>query len=424
MSAPSVFISYSHDSEPHRQWVLRLATDLREKGVNASLDHWDLAPGQDIAAFMERSVTTADRVLLVCTESYVERTNCGAGGVGYERLIVSAELVNRIDTKKFVPIVRQATVPRAIPTFLGLRRYIDFSADTDYQQRLDELVREIHGVSPTSKPPVGPNPYASVAPSAQEPARLAGPSGLTAAGRDILSEEWFETHAKAAREASERHGRPAGMEVRLALHDPVRKSQLDLLSAVRSSVIRTFGWPLAVTLENREEFRPRPLADGIRAEIAVAEKGFSRKGSYDYWVARTNGDFYTLQSLFEDERAENMLFFNTRIVRITEALLFAANFYGNLGAAPESKVSIRISHRGLAGRTLTTSNLNRHVFPREAAAAESEAQIVDTVGDLRTNLVDNVIQIAKPMFMLFDFAEFQHNVYEDIVRGYEQGRVT
>jgi hypothetical protein len=28
------------------------------------------------------------------------------------------------------------------------------------------------------------------------------------------------------------------------------------------------------------------------------------------------------------------------------------------------------------------------------------------------------------MFMLFDFAEFNRSVYEDIVRKYEQGQVT
>jgi histidyl-tRNA synthetase len=38
MSAPSVFISYSHDSAEHKAWVLKLATDLRAAGIDASLD--------------------------------------------------------------------------------------------------------------------------------------------------------------------------------------------------------------------------------------------------------------------------------------------------------------------------------------------------------------------------------------------------
>ena len=84
---PSAFLSYSHDSEPHKQWVLRLAADLRAKGVDVTLDQWDLSYGQDIAAFMVTGISGADRVILVCTEPYVRKAEAGTGGVGYERLI-------------------------------------------------------------------------------------------------------------------------------------------------------------------------------------------------------------------------------------------------------------------------------------------------------------------------------------------------
>ena len=53
---PKVFISYSHDSESHKAWVLKLATDLRDHGVDAILDEWDLKLGEDIVKFMEDSV--------------------------------------------------------------------------------------------------------------------------------------------------------------------------------------------------------------------------------------------------------------------------------------------------------------------------------------------------------------------------------
>ena len=42
MPEPVVFVSYSHDSEAHKAWVLKLATDLRSNGVDAILDVWDL----------------------------------------------------------------------------------------------------------------------------------------------------------------------------------------------------------------------------------------------------------------------------------------------------------------------------------------------------------------------------------------------
>ena len=38
---PKVFISYSHDSDAHKQWVIDLGTRLRRHGVDVVLDHWD-----------------------------------------------------------------------------------------------------------------------------------------------------------------------------------------------------------------------------------------------------------------------------------------------------------------------------------------------------------------------------------------------
>ncbi|WP_356741458.1 toll/interleukin-1 receptor domain-containing protein [Pseudoalteromonas sp. APC 3250] len=53
MSTPKVFISYSHDSQEHKKWVLDLATRLRNSGVDAIIDQWELRPGDDLPYFME-----------------------------------------------------------------------------------------------------------------------------------------------------------------------------------------------------------------------------------------------------------------------------------------------------------------------------------------------------------------------------------
>ena len=37
-----VFISYSHDSELHKQLVCDLATYLRESGIEVIFDQWDV----------------------------------------------------------------------------------------------------------------------------------------------------------------------------------------------------------------------------------------------------------------------------------------------------------------------------------------------------------------------------------------------
>src|SRR6266550_7461551 len=103
MEPPKVFISYSHDSEDHKQWVLRLGSDLRASGIDVVLDQWDLVPGQDINLFMQNGITQAHRVIMVCSSAYVIKAEKGEGGVGYERLIVTSEVVANIDTIKFIP---------------------------------------------------------------------------------------------------------------------------------------------------------------------------------------------------------------------------------------------------------------------------------------------------------------------------------
>lgn len=422
MNVPVVFISYSHDDSTHRAWVLALATHLRERGIDVLLDQWDLSPGQDVAAFMESSITQADRVLMICTPRYIEKSEKGDGGVGYERLIVTGELVSRIDTKKFVPIIRRQTDRLAIPRFLGPRLFVDFNDDAKYTSRLEELAREILGTPALTKPPLGMNPYTGTMP-APSVARLAGPSGLTTRGEFVLDDAWFASNSAKAAAGFARLERQGAMELRTALHDPVAKSQLDLLNAVRSAEIRTFGWPIGVLLENREEFRPRPTKDGIVAEVAIEGKGFTGVPSYDYWALRNNGDFALLQSLFEDERKTGALFFDTRIVRVTESILFAAGLYENLGVQPDARISIRIGHSGLATRTITSANRNRDVQPATTREDRADGQVTDSLSGLREGLVDHVISLLSPMFMLFDFRTFERSVYEDIVNKFAQGHV-
>jgi hypothetical protein len=422
MTIPVVFISYSHDSPEHKAWVLKLATRLVENGVDTILDQWALSPGQDLSAFMQNGVTKADRVILVCTNQYVAKADGGQGGVGYERLIVTSELVQNIDTKKFLPIVRNNELGPKTPLFLGPRLHIDFSGDQDFNVKLEDLLRELHGAPALTKPPLGPNPFSGMAgpPSPRE----AGPTGLDQRGEPLLDESWFTTHGASANERIVRHGLIGCMELRYALHQSLSKSQLELLTAVQRSEIRTFGWPIGVLLGNHDEYKPRPTADGIRAEVAIPEKSLSGRPSYDYWALRSNGDFYLLQSLFEDQRAEKMLFFNTRIVRIAESLLFAVNLYRNLGVPSEVKLSIRITHRGLAERTLGSSSPNRQILPAVTYENASQTEFVETLSQIQPGLVDHVRRIAEPLFMLFDFKQFSPEVYSDIVAKFEQGQVT
>ncbi|MDA0767584.1 MAG: toll/interleukin-1 receptor domain-containing protein [Verrucomicrobia bacterium] len=156
---PVVFISYSHDSREHKQWVARLASALLAQGVQVILDQWDLEPGDDVPKFAEAAVKAADRVLMICTEPYVRKANDGKGGVGYEAMIVTAELVRDLGTRKFIPIIRQDGGGKEVPDCVSTRLYVDFSLDDEFDRALTELLETLHKAKHRAKPPLGPDPF-------------------------------------------------------------------------------------------------------------------------------------------------------------------------------------------------------------------------------------------------------------------------
>jgi hypothetical protein len=159
---PKVFVSYSHDDQEHKDWVLTLSTRLVANGVNVILDQWDLNLGGDLPRFIESGLTEADRVLAICTDNYVGKANSGKGGVGYEKMILTAQLMQDISTEKIIPVLRRNNLPVVLPAFLGSRVYVDFRDATQYEARYAELVREIHGVRIKPRPPLGKNPFTVV----------------------------------------------------------------------------------------------------------------------------------------------------------------------------------------------------------------------------------------------------------------------
>ncbi|MCG7926274.1 MAG: toll/interleukin-1 receptor domain-containing protein [Candidatus Thiodiazotropha taylori] len=158
MNPPRVFISYSHDSATHKNWVLDFATTLRNRGVDAVLDQWDLKPGNDLPHYMETQLESADFVLMVCTERYVEKANAGEGGVGYEKMIITSSLLSKIDSSKVIPIIRQEGC-NSVPTFLKTKLYINFSDDSEIEYNFDDLLRTLLDAPLYEKPEIGKNPF-------------------------------------------------------------------------------------------------------------------------------------------------------------------------------------------------------------------------------------------------------------------------
>lgn len=186
---------------------------------------------------MQNGITNSDRVLIICTDNYVSKAEEGEGGVGYERLIVTSEVVGSIDTKKFIPIIRDNSRERPVPSFLGPRMYIDFLSESEYDRKLDELLRELLGVPTNAKPSLGENPFSGQLKDRLSKQRIAGPTGVTESGKSILEDKWFESEQFDAETGISKLGINGRMELRFALHESTNKTQVDLLNAVRKSEI-------------------------------------------------------------------------------------------------------------------------------------------------------------------------------------------
>jgi hypothetical protein len=209
------------------------------------------------------------------------------------------------------------------------------------------------------------------------------------------------------------------MEIRFAPSDSKpKKSPRELLDVAQASQIKTFGWPIGVVAENAE-YHPRPTNEGIMAEIPLQDPG-----SYDYWCLTRAGDFYLLKSLFEDRQDTNAILFNTRIVRVTETLLYCRGLYSRLGVTAGAVVNIGIRHGGLKGRTLRATS-NYRFFPTGPSTEdEVETEVHVPLSEIDSRLVDLVRGFTEPIFEVFDFARFEDSLYASIVNSFVAGKVT
>jgi hypothetical protein len=163
MTAPKTFISYSWSSPDHQQWVLDLATQLRENGVDVIFDKWDLKEGDDAIAFMERIVTddSIEKVVVVLDREYAEKANDRKGGVGTETQIITPQIYKKVrDQNKFVGVISEtdAEGKAYLPAFYQSRLYIDLSAEEIFAENFDQLLRWIFNKPAYPKPQIGNPP--------------------------------------------------------------------------------------------------------------------------------------------------------------------------------------------------------------------------------------------------------------------------
>jgi hypothetical protein len=158
---PKAFISYSWTTPKHEQWVIDLANQLVESGVEVILDKWDLREGHDAVQFMEAMVTdpSVNKVIVVSDKNYAEKADKRKGGVGTESQIMSPDIYKKADQTKFVAVVSEldSNGEPYLPTFLRSRIYIDMT-ESRYATNFEQLLRWLYDKPLNVKPPLGKMP--------------------------------------------------------------------------------------------------------------------------------------------------------------------------------------------------------------------------------------------------------------------------
>lgn len=153
---PSVFVSYSHESESHSQRVLALANQLRAHGIDARIDQYVPSPPAGWPHWMQEQAVECSFVLVVCTATYRERFDrqgpAGTGkGVQWEGMIVQQLLYDAgTRNEKLVPVLFEDGEDTDVP--LSLRAYTRYRLPGQYEALFRHLTRQ--PLSPA--PPIGP----------------------------------------------------------------------------------------------------------------------------------------------------------------------------------------------------------------------------------------------------------------------------
>jgi tetratricopeptide (TPR) repeat protein len=151
-----VFISYTHDSDEHRERVLGLSERLRDDGYDTRLDQYvNGTPDEGWPRWMMNRLDEATHVLVVCTETYHNRfrgheePGKGKGG-DWEGALITQELYNsRSATTRFVPVLFSRDDEKHIPEPLRQHTHYTVTSKARYEELCDFL-EQAAGVEPRS----------------------------------------------------------------------------------------------------------------------------------------------------------------------------------------------------------------------------------------------------------------------------------
>lgn len=159
-----VFISYTWEDDEYRQWVARLAAQLREDGVRARLDRWHLQAGQTIPEFMNSEVRQADKVLVLCSPKYQQKVHAmedggPSTGSGWESMVLSSAMFTQDARSKAVSALARGEWGKSAPDYMEALPYDDLTQVDEtnlrraYTSLLQRLTDTTEAAPPVKLPP-------------------------------------------------------------------------------------------------------------------------------------------------------------------------------------------------------------------------------------------------------------------------------
>jgi hypothetical protein len=114
-----VFISHTSSSPEAVEWVKELALFLIDNGIQARLDRFHLRRGMDLPQWMCNELAMAQKVIIVCDETYKQKADGRLGGVGWETMIIQGDVANLPpDSTKYQVVVRAEKTDQGLPMYL------------------------------------------------------------------------------------------------------------------------------------------------------------------------------------------------------------------------------------------------------------------------------------------------------------------
>lgn len=143
-----VFISYSHDSEEHKDNVLSLADRLRDEGINCIIDQYEESPSEGWVRWAINQIEEAEFVLVVCTEQYHRlfrgevETIAGRTANWQGAIITQSIYDSQANNTKFIPVAFSAQDSAHISVILRSATTYVLDTATGYEQLYRRLTHQ------------------------------------------------------------------------------------------------------------------------------------------------------------------------------------------------------------------------------------------------------------------------------------------